>query len=266
MLLSGDKVAFRSAGANLKQSVRAAKRAYGQKSHFTDAKDSRRLRQGFQSITDYRPRSPPSNDKTDFLNILNNYFSRFEERNTTPIMKATLSPDDKLLCFDPADIRRALPPIPIMMKCFERLVKDHITSRIPATFDLLQFAYRPNRSTDDAISAALHLSLTHLENKNRFADDTTVVGLNSNDDDSAYREEVNQLVAWCASSNLSLNVDKTKERKHAVHTRLTIHGNIVKSVKSTRFLGVHIADDLTWTTNTTCLSKGHSSAITSCEG
>ncbi|CDQ55918.1 unnamed protein product [Oncorhynchus mykiss] len=33
----------------------------------------------------------------------------------------------------------------VIMKCFERLVKDHITS----TLDPLQFAYRPNRSTDD---------------------------------------------------------------------------------------------------------------------
>ncbi|KAK1787339.1 hypothetical protein P4O66_002838 [Electrophorus voltai] len=45
---------------------------------------------------------------------------------------------------------------PIMMKCFERLAKDHIMSRLLATLDPLQFAYRPNHSTDDAISAALH--------------------------------------------------------------------------------------------------------------
>lgn len=54
----------------------------------------------------------------------------------------------------------------IMMKCFERLVKAHITSSLPATFDPFQFAYRPKRSTDDAIATALHLSLAHLENKN----------------------------------------------------------------------------------------------------
>ncbi|KAK1805611.1 hypothetical protein P4O66_019892, partial [Electrophorus voltai] len=57
---------------------------------------------------------------------------------------------------------------PIMMKCFIKLVKDHIMSRLPATLDPLQFAYRPNRSTDDATSAALHRSLAHLENKNSY--------------------------------------------------------------------------------------------------
>ena len=40
----------------------------------------------------------------------------------------------------------------VIMKCFERLVKDHITSTLPDTLDPLQFAYCPNRSTDDAIA------------------------------------------------------------------------------------------------------------------
>ncbi len=52
------------------------------------------------------------------------------------------------------------------MKVFERLVKNRICSSIPATLDPLQFAYRPNRSTDDAISHVLHSSLTHIDSKN----------------------------------------------------------------------------------------------------
>ncbi|CDQ58637.1 unnamed protein product [Oncorhynchus mykiss] len=54
----------------------------------------------------------------------------------------------------------------IIMKCFERLLKDHITSTLPDTLDPLQFAYRPNRSTDDAISTTLHTALTHLDKRN----------------------------------------------------------------------------------------------------
>ncbi len=52
-----------------------------------------------------------------------------------------------------------------VMKVFERLLKKHICSSIPATLDPLQFAYRPNRSTDDAISQVLHSSLTHILKK-----------------------------------------------------------------------------------------------------
>ena len=45
----------------------------------------------------------------------------------------------------------------------------------------------------------------------KFADDTTVIGLISDDDESAYRDDVKQLVSWCASNDLVLNVSKTKE-------------------------------------------------------
>ncbi|KAL0147043.1 hypothetical protein M9458_057567 [Cirrhinus mrigala] len=213
---------------------------------------------------------------------------------------------------------------PIMMKCFES-----------DTLDPFLFAYRPNRSTDDAISSTLHLALTHLEQKDsyvrmlfidfsiqhnnpsaahpqtkpagpkhlplntsstttlstgapqgcvlspllftllthdctakfssnhiiKFADDTTVVGLISNNDETHYREEVAQLAKWCGANNLSLNVSKTKEvvmdfRRNSVdHPPLTIDSSTVERVSSTKFLGVHITENLTWTTNVTSLNK-----------
>jgi hypothetical protein len=45
------------------------------------------------------------------------------------------------------------------MKCFERMVMAHIISILPDTPDPLQLAYRPNRSTDDTTSIALHTAL-----------------------------------------------------------------------------------------------------------
>ena len=54
------------------------------------------------------------------------------------------------------------------MKCFERLVKDHITSTLPATLDPLQFVYRPNIFTDDAIAITLHTALSHLDKRNTY--------------------------------------------------------------------------------------------------
>ena len=45
----------------------------------------------------------------------------------------------------------------------------------------------------------------------KFADDTTVVGLISKNDESAYREEVQHLAEWCSNNNLALNTSKTKE-------------------------------------------------------
>ena len=56
----------------------------------------------------------------------------------------------------------------VIMKCIEKLVKDHITSTLPDTLDPLQFAYRPNRSTDDAFAITLHIALTHLDKRNTY--------------------------------------------------------------------------------------------------
>ena len=54
------------------------------------------------------------------------------------------------------------------MKCFERLVKDHITSTLPDTLDPLIFAHRPNRSTDDAIAITLHTARSNLDKRNTY--------------------------------------------------------------------------------------------------
>ena len=44
----------------------------------------------------------------------------------------------------------------------------HSNTIIPETLDPLQFTYRPNRSTDDAISIALHTALSHLDKRNTY--------------------------------------------------------------------------------------------------
>ncbi len=50
----------------------------------------------------------------------------------------------------------------VLMKCLEQLVLDYIKSQIPASFDPWQFAYRKNRSVDDAISVVLNTVYKHL--------------------------------------------------------------------------------------------------------
>ena len=45
----------------------------------------------------------------------------------------------------------------------------------------------------------------------KFADNTTVIGLVRDGDESAYRQEVEQLVLWCGQNHLELNPLKTVE-------------------------------------------------------
>ena len=242
-----------------------------------------------------------------------------------------------------------------VIKCFERLVLAHIKYPLPPTLDQHQFAYRANRSTEDAINMALHSALTHLEhpgsyvrilfvdfssafntiipsrmvdklfdlgvNANtcrwikdfltdrpqtvsmgsnhspvltlstgppqgcvlgpilytiythdctpthstnriiKFADDTTVVGLINNNDESAYRDEVQKLTVWCTNNNLALNSTKTKElvidfrRRREEPAPLYIKGDMVERVTDFKFLGTYISQDLTWTVNTITLVK-----------
>ncbi|KAI4878392.1 hypothetical protein NFI96_006905 [Prochilodus magdalenae] len=57
---------------------------------------------------------------------------------------------------------------PIVMKCFESLILSHIKRSLPSTLDPHQFAYRANRSTDDAVSLAIHTALNHLDSTNSY--------------------------------------------------------------------------------------------------
>ncbi len=86
----------------------------------------------------------------------------------------------------------------------------------------------------------------------KFADDTTVIGLIKDGDESAYRQEVEQLAVWCSLNNLELNTLKTVEmivdfrRNPPALPPLTIMNNSVTAVESFRFLGTTISQDLKW--------------------
>ncbi|KAK1804591.1 hypothetical protein P4O66_020585 [Electrophorus voltai] len=174
----------------------------------------------------------------------------------------------------------------VVMKCFEKLVRDFITSSLPASMDPLQFAYRHNRSTDDVIAHLLHTTLTHLDKGRglcplryslytydctatssstiiiKFADDTIVMGMISDNEERAYLEEIKDLENWCQGNNLLQNVSKTKElivdcsKKQEWHYYpVRISGTTVERVDSFRYLGVHISQDLSWSRHINSLAK-----------
>ncbi|KAK3538547.1 hypothetical protein QTP86_006712 [Hemibagrus guttatus] len=95
----------------------------------------------------------------------------------------------------------------------------------------------------------------------KFADDTTVISLIQNGDESAYRQEIEQLAAWCSLNNLELNMLKTVEmivdfrRNTPALPPLTIMNSTVPTVESFRFLGTTISQDLKWDTHIDSIVK-----------
>ncbi|KAK3575632.1 hypothetical protein QTP86_031588, partial [Hemibagrus guttatus] len=96
----------------------------------------------------------------------------------------------------------------------------------------------------------------------KFADDTVVVGLISDNNETAYLEEIRNLENWCQRNNLLLNVSKTKElivdfstKQERNYQTPMIKKSPVERVDSFRYLGVHITQDLSWSCHINTMVK-----------
>ena len=95
----------------------------------------------------------------------------------------------------------------------------------------------------------------------KFADDTGLTGLITDDDDTHYRQEIDRFVEWCDENYLELNVSKTKEmivdfrKNRPVLDDIVIKGEVVERANSYKYLGVVIDDKLTWKDNTDHIIK-----------
>jgi len=95
----------------------------------------------------------------------------------------------------------------------------------------------------------------------KYADDTVLTGLITDNIDTSYTEEVDSFVDWCARNHLVLNVEKTKEmiidfrKNKGFFEPITIQDRQIERVDSYKYLGVVIDKDLTWTENTDSIIK-----------
>ncbi|KAL0149020.1 hypothetical protein M9458_055635, partial [Cirrhinus mrigala] len=243
----------------------------------------------------------------------------------------------------------------VVMKSFEKLVLAYLKNITGPLLDPLQFAYRANRSVNDAGNMGLHFILQHLDRPGthvrilfvdfssafntiiptllqtklnqlsvpssicqwitsfltdrqqlvrmgtlmsssrttntgapqgcvlspllfslytndctskdpsvkllKFADDTTLIGLIQDGEESAYRQEVKELAVWCRHNNLELNTLKTVEmiidfrRNPPALPPLSIMDSTVATVETFKFLGSVISQDLKWVTHIDSIVK-----------
>ncbi len=89
----------------------------------------------------------------------------------------------------------------------------------------------------------------------KFSDDTTLISLIQEGDESAYRQEVKELAVWCSLNNLEHNTLKTVEIivdfRRPPPPPFTIIDRTVPSVETFKFLGSIISQDLKWDTHIT---------------
>ena len=90
----------------------------------------------------------------------------------------------------------------------------------------------------------------------RFADDTVLIGLISDDDCSKYVDEINKFATYCKTNFLELNVEKTNEmiidfrKSKALPDPIIINDHAVERVSTYKYLGVMLNNDISWSNYT----------------
>ena len=98
----------------------------------------------------------------------------------------------------------------------------------------------------------------------KYADDTVIIGLITNDDESEYRSQISHTSDWCNQHNLLLNVNKTKEllfdfrRNRPDPQPILIDNSPVDICKTVKYLGVTFDNELSW-------SEHISSVVSKCQ-
>ncbi len=266
---SGNTDDRKQASYNLRRSIKAAKRQYKNKveEQFNNI-NPRSMWQGINNITGFKGNKPATvNIAASLPDELNTFYDRLEADKTVDYSSAfnTIVPATLVAKLQTLGLNRSL--------C--SWILDFLTGRSQVvrmgnntSSPLILNTGAPQGCVLSPLLYSLYThdcTATHSSNVIvKFADDTTVIGLITDNDETAYREEVSTLTKWCQENHLSLNIDKTKElvvdyrRQSREHTPITIDKTPVERVNSFKFLGVHITEDLTWSAHTDAvLKKAH---------
>ena len=101
----------------------------------------------------------------------------------------------------------------------------------------------------------------------KFADDTALIRLISNDDSSKYVDKINKFATYCKANFLELNVKKTNKiiiefrKPKALPDPIIINDHTVERVCTCKYLGIMLNNDLSWSYNTDCIISKQNSCL-----
>ena len=101
----------------------------------------------------------------ELTSVLCQLFNRSLQENTIPTLwkRSEIRPIPKTNRPVELNDYRPVALTSVLVKCLERLVLPRILTQVSSNMDPLQFAYRPNRSVEDAVITVLNTTYSQLE-------------------------------------------------------------------------------------------------------
>ncbi|KAI2662337.1 putative RNA-directed DNA polymerase from transposon BS [Labeo rohita] len=203
----GDKILYNQARNRLTKEIRVAKKNYSEKlKKELLANDPTSVWTGLKNITMYKKPPPQSVENQQVADDLNVFYCRFEKPRLTPDSRSDLhfthsptppaTPLPPSPCNSPPSLPLQLPslpppatplpppatplPLPLQLPspcnsppplppCNSPPSLAYLRDITGPLLDSFQFAYRANRSVDDAVNMALHYILQHLDGTGNYA-------------------------------------------------------------------------------------------------
>ncbi len=195
----GDKVLYKQAKYTLEKEIRVAKRNYSDKLRIQfSSSDSASVWKGMKDFTNYKTPSPSTVENQQLADDLNVFCCRFEKTLQNKLTQLSV----------PTSVCQWINSFLTDRQQLVRLGKYTSSTRTTSTGAPQGCVLSPllfSLYTNDCTSKDPSVKLL------KFADDTTLIGLIQDRDESAYRQEVKELAVWCSLNNLELNTLKTVE-------------------------------------------------------
>ncbi|TWW76503.1 hypothetical protein D4764_13G0011650 [Takifugu flavidus] len=257
--VSGNKEELKSAQKELRRQIRHKKDSYRRKmEHQLQQNNICGVWKGLQTILGFKEQKSQPVGNRGWANDQDLFFNGFDQAPTpSPAQSPLLQLDDAIIYHLHSSLTHSEKAGSTCVQHIQpRLLEDklqHGTVLAPFLFTLYTADFSYNSSS------------CHLQ---KFSDNSAAVGLITDRDDGEYRGLIQDFVDWSLRNNLRINTNKTKELvvdfcrlNNPPPAPVNILGTDVEFVKTYKYLGVHLNNNLDWTHNTDTFDKKGNSRL-----